>query len=320
MALGALCIGMVLRENGASALTWALCAFTGFVWPPLALLVARRSASPYRAELRNLLLDSAQTGFWVAMMQFNLLPSVLLFTLVTVDKISTGVPRLWLWSLPVFAGGMLVGAVSTGFSVRLDTSTAVLLACLPMLMIHPISVALAGNRLVQQIRHKNRLLDQLSRTDSLTGLQVRRHWQSRAERALRQHQADGTPATLLLDVDHFKVTNDRHGHSVGDDVLRGVAAAISASVRPQDESGRYGGDEFGVLLHGTSVEEAQVIADGILQAVSRVDVSGAPGTTVTVSIGIAAADAAYATLEEWIGAADAALYRAKRGGRNRIAA
>ena len=319
MGLGALCIASVLRENGASAPVWALCAFTGLLWPHLALFVARRSVSPYRTELGNLLLDSALAGFWVAMMQFNLLPSVLLFTLVTVDKISTGIPRLWLWSLPVFAVGLLSGGFATGFAVRAPTSTAVLVACLPMLMIHTISVSLAGNRLVQQVRHKNRLLDELSRTDSLTGLYVRRHWQSLADRALRLRQAEGIPATLLLlDVDHFKSANDRHGHSVGDDVLRAVAEAIRAGLRETDDAGRYGGDEFGVVLHATPPSDARLVAESIQREVRRIAVDGAPEATVTVSIGIAAADGRHGTLEEWIEDADVALYRAKRGGRDRI--
>src|SRR5690606_22162546 len=206
MGLGGVCIGAVLHENGAAPPVWALLAFTALLWPHLALLIARRSTSPYRAERRNLLLDSAQTGFWVAMMQFNLLPSVLLFTLVTVDKISSGIPRLWLWSLPAFAAGLLCGALATGFAVRLDTSMTVLLLSMPVLTIHTIAVALASNRMGQKIRDKNRLLDELSRTDSLTGLHVRRYWLEQADRALRRHRDEGAPmALLLLDIDHFKV-------------------------------------------------------------------------------------------------------------------
>ncbi|TYT27242.1 diguanylate cyclase [Luteimonas viscosa] len=319
MGLGALCIAAVLRENGASPLVWSLCAFTGLVWPHLALLVARSSASPYRAELRNLLLDSAQTGFWVAMMQFNLLPSVLLFTLVTVDKISTGIPRLWLWSLPVFAAGLLLGGLATGFAVRPDTSTTVMLVALPMLLIHSIAVSLASNRMVQQIRQKNRLLDELSRTDSLTGLHVRRHWQALADRALHLRQTEGIPATLLLlDIDHFKAANDRHGHAVGDDVLRAVAEAIRAGLRESDDAGRYGGDEFGIVLHATPPGDARLVAEAIRREIRRIGVAEMGDSRITASIGMAPAHGGHDSLEQWIEEADAALYRAKRGGRDRI--
>ena len=315
MGLGGLCMGAVLYENGASPPVWALLAFTALLWPHLALRLASRSASPYRAETRNLLLDSAQTGFWVAMMHFNLLPSVLLFTLVTVDKISSGVPRLWLWSLPAFTAGLLCGGLATGFALQPDTSTTVLLASLPVLTIHTIAVALGSNRMGEKIRHKNRLLDELSRTDSLTGLHVRRHWLELAGRALQRHRDDGLPTTLLLlDIDYFKAANDRHGHSAGDELLRTVAATIRATLRESDAAGRYGGDEFGVLLHATSPDEARDMAEAILAAIR--DAGTATGARITASIGMAQARASQATVEDWIDEADAALYRAKRAGRD----
>lgn len=319
MGLGGLCIAAVLRETGAPPAIWTLCGFTALLWPHLALWTARRSRAPYRAELRNLLLDSAQAGFWVALMQFNLLPSVLLFTLVTVDKISTGIPRLWLWSLPAFAIGVLCGGMATGFALRLETSLSVMLVSLPMLVIHTIAVSLASSRMLQQIRRKNRQLDELSRTDSLTGLHVRRHWQTLADAALGRHRDAATPATLLLlDIDHFKASNDRHGHSVGDEVLRAVAGAIRGNLRAGDEAGRYGGDEFGVVLPATSLADATRLAEAIQRDIRRIGLDALPAERVSASIGIASARAAHASLEQWIDEADAALYRAKRGGRDRI--
>lgn len=321
MGLAMLCIAAVLYENGASLPVWGLCAFSGLLWPHLALHVAQRSRSPYRAELRNLLIDSTIAGAWVGLMQFNLLPSVLLLTLVTVDKISTGVPRLWLWSLPVAGVGVLCGSAATGFGFRPDTSTAVLIAALPMLVIHTIAVSLASNRLVRQVREKNRLLDRLSRTDSLTGLHVRRHWLELAGRTLQQHHAGGEPATLLmLDVDHFKRSNDHHGHSAGDEVLRAVADVIRARLGSHAHAGRYGGDEFGVVLPGADTRLAQSVADDILRGVRSVALNGVPDARITVSIGMAQADRRHGSAKDWIKAADAALYRAKHAGRDRIAA
>jgi diguanylate cyclase len=318
MGLGGLCIGAVLHGNGAGPLAWSLLAFTALLWPHLALLLARRSASPYRAERRNLLLDSAQTGFWVAMMQFNLLPSVLLFTLVTVDKISTGIPRLWLWSLPAFAAGVLAGGIATGFAVRAETSMTELLFSLPVLTIHTIGVALAVSHMGQKIRDKNRQLDELSRTDSLTGLHVRRHWLELAGRALRRHREEGVPMVLmLLDIDHFKVANDHHGHSLGDEVLRIVAATIRKTLGQAGTAGRYGGDEFGLLVQATP-PHACALAESLLEAIRAAGIAAMPGTRITASIGMAMARASHTTVEQWIDDADAALYRAKRAGRDRI--
>lgn len=319
MGLGAICIASVLYENGVSPLVWALCGFTGLLWPHLALAIATRSASPYRAEVRNLLIDSAIAGAWVGLMQFNLLPSVLLFTLVTMDKISTGIPKLWLWSLPAFAAGLLCGALATGFAIQPVTSMAVMLGSLPVLMIHTIAVGLGSNRLVQKIGEKNRQLDHLSRTDSLTGLSLRRHWHALATDALARHQESGEPATLLmLDVDHFKLANDRHGHAVGDEVMRTVAAAIAGHMRENDHAGRYGGDEFGIVLSATDAIAAQTVADNLLDAIRGIQLAAAPDVRISASIGMAEAVTRYVTVEQWIEAADAALYRAKHAGRDRV--
>src|SRR5690606_34299143 len=97
-------------------------------WPALAHAIARRSRDPYRAELRNLLVDSAIAGAWVPLLHFNLLPSVLLLTLTTVDKISSGVPRLWLRSLPGMGLALLASGLATGFAWAPSTSIAVMLA------------------------------------------------------------------------------------------------------------------------------------------------------------------------------------------------
>lgn len=319
MGLAAICIAAVLLENGATPPVWATWVFTCLLWPHLALALARRSASPYRAEARNLLIDSAIAGIWIGLMQFNLLPAMLLFTLVTVDKISTAIPRLWLWSLPALGGGVLIGAVATGFSFQPHTSMPVLLASLPMLVIHTLSVSIATNRLVHKVHEKNRLLDQISRIDPITGMHVRRHWQALASQTLQRRHASAEPATLMmLDIDHFKLANDRHGHSVGDEVLRAVAAAIRVHVREGDNAGRYGGDEFGLVLPATRAGTAQALAEDILREVRGIVLSGAPQSPVSISIGIAEAEPVHATLEQWIEAADAALYRAKRAGRDRF--
>jgi diguanylate cyclase len=319
MGLAAIAIAAVLLENGGTPLVWATWAVTCLAWPHLALALARRSPSPYRAEVRNLLIDSAIAGTWIGLMQFNLLPAMLLFTLVTVDKISTAIPRLWLWSLPALAGGVLFGAVATGFSFQPHTSMPVLLASLPMLVIHTLSVSIATNRLVYKVREKNLLLGELSRLDAVTGMHVRRHWQRLATQTLQQHHATGEPATLMmLDIDHFKLANDRHGHSVGDEVLRAVAAAICVHVRDGDNAGRYGGDEFGLVLPATRAGPAHALAEEILREVRAIVLAGAPQSQISISIGIAEADPAHATLEQWIESADAALYRAKRAGRDRV--
>ena len=320
MGLGMLPVAAVLHETSASAAAWAACAFIGLLWPHLAYQLARRSAAPHRAEMRNLLVDSAIAGLCVPLMQFNLLPSVLLLTLATVDKISTGIPRLWLWSLPGMLAGVVAGGVLTGFAFQPDTSMPVILASLPVLLIHTIAVSMAGNALIAKVRHKNRQLDELTRIDALTGLGTRRHWQQQVEHALAGYREHGTPAMLMmLDIDNFKRANDQHGHATGDEALRAVAGAIQRRIGEHGRAGRYGGDEFGVVLTGIGSNEARFIAEQIRAEVESARLVGAPQARCTVSIGLAEAGAAHTTLEQWLEDADESRYRAKRSGRNRVA-
>ncbi|GAB3504813.1 diguanylate cyclase [Pseudoxanthomonas daejeonensis] len=323
MGLGGIALAAVLYENNAGIGSWAWLGFTALLWPQLALWTALRSRHPHRAEVRNLLFDSALAGIWVPLMHFNLLPSVLLLTLATVDKISTGVPRLWLQSLPVMLAGMVLGSVVAGLAFQPATSMLVILACLPMLLIHTIAVSLAANRLIARIREQNRALDQLQRIDALTGLAGRRHWQQQAEAALRRLRDDGTVATLLMvDIDRFKDINDQYGHASGDDVLRLVAGLLRRRLGDADNAGRFGGDEFAVVLAGIGRDEAFAIAEGMRRDVEAAETSArhAGGLRCSVSIGVAEADPADPGLRQWLEAADRALYAAKHAGRNQVAA
>lgn len=321
MGLGGLPLAAVLHENSAGPVAWAWLGFTALLWPHLALLLSLRSVHPHRAEVRNLLFDSALAGMWVPLMHFNLLPSVLLLTLATVDKISTGVPRLWLQSLPLVVAGMVLGSVVTGLAFQPASSMPVIIACLPMLLIHTIAVSLAANRMIARIREQNRQLDQLHRIDALTGLAGRRHWQQRAEAALARHREDGAPASLLMvDIDRFKEINDQYGHASGDDVLRLVAGVLRRRLGEHDSGGRFGGDEFAVILAGVGAEHARQVAEGMRRDVEAAAVAlpHLAGLRCSVSIGVAEAEAAHPAVRQWLEAADGALYGAKHAGRNRV--
>jgi diguanylate cyclase len=319
MALSSLCVAAVLHENQAPPMVWLWLLFTGLVWPQLALLAAIRSETPYRTEIRNLLFDSTLVGMWVALMQFNLLPSVLLITLATVDKISTGIQRLWLWSLAAMALGCVSAGLFTDFAFQPATSTPVLLACLPMLFIHSIAVSQASHRLVREVKRQNRLLDDLSRLDVLTGLAVRRYWLAEAEHLLLHRHDSGEAATLLMiDVDHFKSINGTYGPAVGDEVLRAVAAVIRGSIRSLDKAGRIGGDEFGLVLQGTGAQAARIVAERIRHGVEAIALPDIPELRCTVSTGIAEATESDSDLLDWLESAGGALSRAKTDGRNRV--
>ena len=321
MGLGGMVVGVVLWERQASVTAWLAMVLPAFVWPHVAYLITRRSKDPYRAEARNLLIDSAMAASFVPLMHFNLLPSVLLVTLTMVDKITTGIRGLWVRSIPAMLGGGLVGVALAGLHWEPDTSMGVIVACLPVMVLHTLSVSAVSYELIRKTAHQNQLLDGLRRVDALTGLFERGHWQEQqAEAALRRHHTSNEPACLLmLDIDHFKEINDQHGHTVGDEVIRALAHVVRSNVREGDCAGRYGGDEFAIILPGMQAKDALAIAHRIREQTEGVRLRSLPGVRITSSIGVAPADHRHSNLRAWIDAADAALYVAKNGGRNRVA-
>ena len=168
-------------------------------------------------------------------------------------------------------------------------------------------------------------------TDFLTGWHNRRYLHSRLKEELARAQRRGsTVACLMVDLDHFKKVNDTHGHLVGDQVLREVAQRIDGEIRDSDAAARFGGDEFAILMPDTDAEQAQRLAQRILHAVCgspvAVNSSATQSVKVTLSIGIAAVKPQRsdqdlkALADRLLAEADAGLYRAKSGGRQRIEA
>lgn len=185
----------------------------------------------------------------------------------------------------------------------------------------------AMERLVAMRDQMNRLnaeLEALSQRDSLTQLYNRRTFAELAGgRWASANRYDRRCSVLMLDVDHFKQFNDRYGHPAGDECLRRVASAVSGCAkRPDDLVARYGGEEFVVLLPETDNDGAVTVGNAIREAVLALAIpheASATGPVVSISVGAACSDIARpASLDELIGYADKALYRAKQAGRNRV--
>ena len=152
--------------------------------------------------------------------------------------------------------------------------------------------------------------------DPLTGLLNRAGFLDLAAGEIqRTHRMSGLISLILADLDHFKAVNDTYGHPAGDLVLQAFAAACNAEVRSTDLVGRFGGEEFIILLPGTGPDTAKAIATRISRTLQATDTDS---RHPTVSYGIASAGTGTAPLESMIEAADAALYRAKSQGRNRV--
>jgi diguanylate cyclase (GGDEF)-like protein len=165
-------------------------------------------------------------------------------------------------------------------------------------------------------------------TDFLTGFHNRRYLHARLREELARAQRVKHPIVcLMIDVDHFKRINDQYGHLAGDDVLREVAQRIDAEMRISDTGARFGGDEFALVLSEAAIADGERVAGRVLQAVraTPIAITKTSSETVTLSIGVAAAHPGpgqrdYKVLAERLMAeADAALYRAKSAGRNRMA-
>ncbi len=159
--------------------------------------------------------------------------------------------------------------------------------------------------------------------DDLTGLGSRSFFHRAAERRIELYKRNGLPlACALLDVDDFKSYNDRYGHTSGDEALRCVGRALRESTRADDLVARYGGEEF-VVLMGGNVEDAIEVAERVRHRVEFESVTEGEiplGSSITVSVGVAALTEDVSSLEQLVETADDELYRAKRAGKNRVAA
>ena len=318
LALGAVCIGGALWQQGAPPLVWAALMVNTLVWPHIAYPLAGHSRSPYRAELRNLVVDSASGGAWVAMIGLSLVPSAVLISMLAMDKVSIGGMRFLARCLAAQAAAAAAVAIAVGFELRLETTMLEAIASLPLLITYPITVGFTTYRLARRVRQQNQLLAALSSTDGLSKLLNRSHWEGVVASEFQRCRRIGHPsAVMMIDIDHFKAINDRHGHPVGDEVIRAVAGILRDTLRLHDVPGRYGGEEFGVVLPGTDGRGAEVIAERIRARIESAVLEAHNGVRATVSIGVAAFDPRSADYAEWMAHADRALYRAKETGRNR---
>ncbi|HET6807041.1 MAG TPA: GGDEF domain-containing protein [Frateuria sp.] len=161
----------------------------------------------------------------------------------------------------------------------------------------------------------------LAQCDSLTGIYNRKHFMSEAEYSLRYVQrSDRGACLILIDLDHFKLINDTHGHAMGDQVLRSAVAACQEHVRSTDVFGRLGGEEFGVMLPECGLDGGIERAELIRRAVAMVSDQAEPGIPVSASFGVAFTGESGYDLRQLLMDADHALYRAKRAGRNCVVA
>jgi len=290
-----------------------------FLWPHLAFLAARLSARPVDTERRNMLVDTFAAGFFAGAMGFNPIPSVCIVSMVSMNNMAMGGPRFMLSGYAATALGAALAWLTIGTAFNDALSHAQIAACLPLLVLYPLSIGYVSYlTAIKLAKHKNQL-SEMSRTDSLTGLLNRATLNEILDNWVRGADPDiDNSVVALIDVDNFKQINDRHGHIAGDRALQKIAAIMSSCVNDQDTVARYGGDEFCVILRNTAQAEAARVF-GRMCALAQPAADARDGEPVpTLSIGAAMYSPRADTSATWIHLADEAMYEAKRGGRNRV--
>ena len=185
------------------------------------------------------------------------------------------------------------------------------------LMVYDVTDIASGKRALERA---NEQLAKLSMTDRLTGLLNRGTWENLVDAEFERYRRYNQPTSLVMfDIDFFKKVNDSYGHLAGDEVIKQTAVTARSNLRQSDSIGRYGGEEFGIILPETDAEGARIICERIRENIesSIVQTTAAP-IRYTVSIGIAQLSDTAKSYMEWMQQADEALYAAKKGGRNRV--
>ncbi len=175
---------------------------------------------------------------------------------------------------------------------------------------------IAKNKLY--LEQSNQHLSMLSKMDGLTQLLNRAHWESLLiQKHDKMHTTEGQASLVMFDIDHFKKVNDTYGHAAGDEVIRKTSEILKKTARATDYCGRYGGEEFTVLLPNTTIDQARYFAERLRKRIESQIVNTEAGQIqYTISLGVCAFDKKYRTHSEWLESVDKALYVSKEQGRN----
>ncbi|MBL8516786.1 MAG: GGDEF domain-containing protein [Betaproteobacteria bacterium] len=224
---------------------------------------------------------------------------------------------IWLNAVPLAIVGAIMAAIGLERFVVINAWCFLLMALVVGFLLT--TVFEITNRRAFKLEEA---LSREARTDSLTGIDNRRALDERGLHELRRSARNGKPTSvILLDIDHFKRINDNYGHTVGDRVIQSVSHNLAATLRATDRIGRWGGEEFLVILPETDAVEASHLAERMRDAIAVVPVVKQPIIKTTISLGVASVFSHGVVEEVWsdvLKAADGALHQAKAEGRNRV--
>ncbi|MGK3142362.1 diguanylate cyclase [Pantoea sp. C2G6] len=308
----------VLMEMGRGAGLCGLLFINAFIWPYTAYRLALRSRDPTGFERKNLTLDAAFGGAWVALMALSPFPSVIIIAVLISDRYSAGGWAQLKSALQAFMLAFLLVWGVEGAPLLINFSARTVWLTLPLASVYLLALSVVSHHLTLSLRQKNRELERIALMDPGLKIPNRRLFERRLESEyLRTHRGEGSAWLMLLDVDHFKQVNDTYGHEAGDFLLAEISALLRESVGLKDIPARFGGDELCVIVRDADENSIMLLAAQIKQRIARLRLPASSTFECSVSIGIAPASSA-ASIHEWLRSADEALYRVKRTGRNDV--
>ena len=311
-------LASVLVSQLLSGVWWLLLVGWVFVWPHLAWQLAFRSTCPHSGEIVNLKIDAIIAGVWMGLIGFNALPTAALIVMIGMNMMGSGGCRLFLTGLALLALSALLTVQSTGTPVLLTSEPLALWLTLPVLVVYPMLFAWLSHHTAIRLAEHKRRLELMSTRDGMTGVFNRRHWETLLRNEFEACRRSHRHATILLiDIDHFKTINDTWGHDVGDEAIVAITRQLQLTLRAGDYIGRFGGDEFAVIMSGTPADNAIAAMARVHERLVNMPLHGAPMARLCISVGVAPWGAQFTHYREWLKAADVALYKAKNAGRGR---
>lgn len=315
MAFGGIPHAFIFIEKQAPVYCWLWLFCCCVAWPHIARWRTHCSSHPRKTERHNIMFDSFVAGSLMPLIEFNLLPTVLTLTIVFGDSISSAARNLWHYSLPLVLLGIVTVGLIAGFSMHLETSMTVMIACLPLLIVHTLSVSWGNYQRIVYIRSKNAMLNKLSMMDVLTNLYNKRYWEEEAESVFKTFRENGKDCVVMvIDCDNFKKINDTFGHLAGDKVLKHVGHVLSEIQGVSAIAARLGGDEFAVLME-TTLEQAEKIAEEVKTKIASSRDYYELESDFSVSIGLTRFELADQSFTDTFERADKHLYKDKKSGR-----
>ena len=310
-------VSSFLLQKESSLGLWTLLITWALIWPHIAFILAKNSKEPFKQEVINLFINAFMVGFWVPVMSFSLIPSIAILGMHLLSIMSVLGLASAARGLLIELAGILVATLIVGFHFNLDANIYQLLASIPMLLIYPLFVGYNAYTLSLKLAAKQSILRKLSRTDGLTGLNNRMYWGEQLDHIFKLNQRNKTIASIVfVDVDYFKSVNDNYGHIVGDEILQKIARLILDCARETDICGRYGGEEFCILMPDTDSSSANTLAERLRLKVENAILHQNHPVKVTISLGVAEVSTQMLSYSDWLALADKALYQAKELGRN----